>query len=322
MVPLFEELFPFGGQLEEDNRWQRIAQLIPWRRLEAEYNAHFSRLGRPETDSRLFLGLILLKHLTGLSDREVLQSIRENVYQQAFCGFEEFVTGAVLEPSTLTKLRKWLGTGFFKRMEEETHQVLIERKIIRAKGMLGDAKVFPENVKYPNDVGLLNDVREWLVRNFKTLGRELERPYRHQRQMYRERKNRIDGRIVSFHREYVRPIMRGKGGSKDTEFGPKGALSYVDGFLFLDELRHDNFSEAAGKIVETQLEAYRQKFGKLSSTFTGDCLYGTRENRRLMKERGVRPSFKPLGRPKEDGAPLKQMSHPFLFFVDPASLTK
>ena len=91
-------------------------------------------LGRPETDSRLFLGLILLKHLTGLSDREVVQSVRENVYQQAFCGFEEFVTDSALEPSTLTKLRKRLGVGFFKSMEEETHRLLIERKIIGAKG--------------------------------------------------------------------------------------------------------------------------------------------------------------------------------------------
>ena len=109
VVPLFEELFPFGGQLEEDNRWLRIADLIPWRELEREYNTHFSHLGRPETDSRLFLGLILLKHLTGRSDREVVQSVRENVYQQAFCGFEEFVTDSALEPSTLTKLRKRLG---------------------------------------------------------------------------------------------------------------------------------------------------------------------------------------------------------------------
>ena len=45
VVPLFEELFPFGGQLEEDNRWLRIAQLIPWKQLEAEYNAHFFPFG-------------------------------------------------------------------------------------------------------------------------------------------------------------------------------------------------------------------------------------------------------------------------------------
>ena len=47
VVPLFEELFPFGGQLEADNRWLRIADLIPWRELEREYNTHFSHLGRP-----------------------------------------------------------------------------------------------------------------------------------------------------------------------------------------------------------------------------------------------------------------------------------
>jgi hypothetical protein len=29
VVPLFEELFPFGGQLEADNRWLRIVDLIP-----------------------------------------------------------------------------------------------------------------------------------------------------------------------------------------------------------------------------------------------------------------------------------------------------
>jgi len=84
----------------------------------------------------------------------------------------------VLEPSTLTKLRKRLGAGFFKRMEEETHQVLIKRKIIGAKGMLGDATVFPEHVKHPNDVGLLNDVREWLVGNIRALGGELGRTCR------------------------------------------------------------------------------------------------------------------------------------------------
>jgi hypothetical protein len=60
--------------------------------------------------------------------------------------------------------------------------------------------------------------------------------FEQQMEMHRERKNRIDGWIVSFHRECVCPTKRGKGGTKDTEFGPKGALSYVDGFLFLDAL--------------------------------------------------------------------------------------
>ena len=41
VVPLFKELFPFGGQLEADNRWLRIADLVPWRELEREYKTYF-----------------------------------------------------------------------------------------------------------------------------------------------------------------------------------------------------------------------------------------------------------------------------------------
>ncbi|VAX35588.1 hypothetical protein MNBD_UNCLBAC01-1899, partial [hydrothermal vent metagenome] len=30
-IYLFKELQPFGGQLEEGNRWLKIKALIPWR---------------------------------------------------------------------------------------------------------------------------------------------------------------------------------------------------------------------------------------------------------------------------------------------------
>jgi hypothetical protein len=63
-----------------------------------------------------------------------------------------------------------LGAAFFRQLEKKTYGVLIERRIIKAKGMLMDATVFPQKIKYPNDVGLLNDVREWLVRHIKKLG--------------------------------------------------------------------------------------------------------------------------------------------------------
>ncbi|MDP7157659.1 MAG: transposase [SAR324 cluster bacterium] len=106
-------------------------------------------MDRPETDSQLFLGLILLKYLTGLSDRELVQLVRENVYQQTFCGFEAFVTDSVLEPSTLTKLRQRLDAGFFKSMEEETHRVLIECKSIRSLRHIHFRKS-PEKKHRPN----------------------------------------------------------------------------------------------------------------------------------------------------------------------------
>jgi IS5 family transposase len=289
-IPLFPELFPFGGKLDENNRWLRIAELIPWEELESEYAKHFSDVGRPGTDAQLVIGLLLLKHMTGLSDEGIVQDVLENPYMQAFCGYEKFVTVELLDPSTLTKMRERLGLEFFKELERKTYKLLIDRKIIKGKGMLVDATVFPEKIKYPNDVGLLNDVREWLDRQIKRLGNMVGKKYRtyprrsrkeylnfskkktktkktinkakkqmlqyvrrnikhlkdaieqikvrggkvkehiieklrvaekifHQQwEMYKKKSNRVEERIVSFHRPYARPIKRGKQGKK-TEFG-------------------------------------------------------------------------------------------------------
>jgi len=65
---LFPELFPFGGKLDAGNRWLRIAEIIPWQDLEDEYRKAFSDIGRPGKDAQLVIGLLLLKHMTGLSD--------------------------------------------------------------------------------------------------------------------------------------------------------------------------------------------------------------------------------------------------------------
>jgi IS5 family transposase len=368
--PLFPELFPFGGKLDERNRWFRIAELVPWQDLEDEYRKAFSDIGRPGKDGRLVIGLLLLKHMTGLSDRELVAEILENPYMQAFCGFRSMATEEVLDASTLAKIRKKLGLGFFRYMEQKTYEVLIERRIIRKKGMLLDATVFPEAIKYPNDVGLLNDVREWLVRSIRKLGKTLgvKRPrtykrkarqeylkfakkktktkktiakakkamlqyvrrnlgqmrklvetakhrrkkvcravrerlrvaeeiFRQQREMYTEKTHRIADRIVSLHRPYVRPIKTGKQ-ARDTEFGAKGALMHVDGFLFLDRIKHEAFNES--EFAAAQIEAYKERFGELPPYMAADRKYGTRDNREKMEELGVRTSFLPLGRKSKE----------------------
>lgn len=41
-IPLFNKLFPFGGKLDENNRWLRVAELIPWEELESDYASYFS----------------------------------------------------------------------------------------------------------------------------------------------------------------------------------------------------------------------------------------------------------------------------------------
>ncbi len=369
-LPLFSELFPFGGQLDPDNRWLKITQLLPWDDIESRYMKNFSEIGRPATDCRLVIGLLLLKHMTGFSDVGIVALVTENPYMQSFCGFDQFVTKtkkkSITDPSTLSNARKRLGKSYFAELERETYEMLVERKIIKGKGILLDATVFPEYIRYPTDTGLLNEAREWTVTQIKRLGKVLGATVRtycrkarkeylifskkksrsrkliqktrksllqylrrnvkqmqslvdeavqqgvkiekkvldrfdvvrtvldQQFEMYRQKKNRIDDRIVSLHRPWTRPIVRGKSGDKKVEFGPKAALSYVDGFVFLDHISSDNFAEAA--LVNTQIEQYESLFGHKPPYATADKIYGNRENRKLLKKNDIRDAFEPLGR--------------------------
>jgi hypothetical protein len=365
-LPLFSELFPFGGKLDSENRWLKIAKLIPWEEIERKYKGFFSERGRPSLDSRLVIGILLLKHMTGFSDEDIVKLVNENPYMQAFCGLDQFATEPFMNSSSLSKIRKRLGKKYFAELERETYDVLIERKIIKGKGMLLDATVFPENVRYPTDTGLLNEAREWTVKQIKRLGNSLGKKVRthcrkareeylkfskkksrskelirktrksllqylrrnvkqmqylvdeavqegvkiekkvldrfdvvrtvleQQFEMYRQKTNRIDDRIVSLHRPWTRPIVRGKSGDKKVEFGPKATLSYVDGFAFLDHISSDNFAEATR--VDAQIEQYKSLFGHKPRYVTADKIYGNRENRKLLKDNEIRDAFEPLGR--------------------------
>jgi len=64
---LFQDIFPFGGGLDPDNRWIKMSGIVPWDELEREYASKLSRLGRPALDARLVLGLLILKHVSNLS---------------------------------------------------------------------------------------------------------------------------------------------------------------------------------------------------------------------------------------------------------------
>ena len=256
---LFEELFSFGGKLDEKNRWLRMARLIPWNDLEKPYSGYFSDRGRPGTDGRLAVGLFLLKHLSGKSDVEVVLELLENPYWQSFCGLSTFATEKTIEASTLSRLRKRLGAKYVRELEELTYRALIEKKILKAKGMLADGTVIPENIKYPNDVGLLNDVRQWLVGVIQRVGRDIGKRYR----TYCRKGRQVYLNFVKSKRKTKKQIRRAK----------RQMLQYVR--RNLSQLR-DVLSEAAGKgtqrlhviggklktaevIFGQQLEMYKQR---------------------------------------------------------------
>ncbi len=121
--------------------------------------------------------------------------------------------------------------------------------------------------------------------------------YRQQLWMYQNESNRIDDRIVSITQPHIRPIVRGKAG-KPVEFGAKISVSCFDNYVFLDHLSWDNFNEAGD--LKTQIEAYKSFTGYYPSSVHVDKIYRNRENRAWCKEKGIRMSGSPLGRPPKN----------------------
>ncbi len=121
--------------------------------------------------------------------------------------------------------------------------------------------------------------------------------YRQQFWMYEEKTNSIEDRIVSITQPHIRPIVRGKAGSS-VEFGAKISASCVDSYVFLDYLSWDNFNES-NHFIE-RVESFKEKTGYYPSSVHVDKIYRTRKNRAFCKDKGIRISGVPLGRPPKN----------------------
>ena len=131
----------------------------------------------------------------------------------------------------------------------------------------------------------------------------LQELYRQQDIMHRDGRKRIDDRIVNIAQPYVRPIIRGKAGSH-TEFGAKLNVSQTEGFARMDQVDFDNFNE--GILLQTQIESYKALYGYYPELALVDRIYLNRQNRKYLKDRGIRHSGKPLGRARPMSAQEKQ----------------
>ncbi len=121
--------------------------------------------------------------------------------------------------------------------------------------------------------------------------------YRQQLWMYENKTNSIEDRIISIEQPQIRPIVRGKAGSS-VEFGAKIAASCVDGYVFLDHARWDNFNESSYFIE--RVESFKETTGYYPSSVHVDKIYRSRKNRAFCKEKGIRISGVPLGRPPKN----------------------
>ena len=78
-----EFYIPFGDGLDANNRWVKIARIIPWDFIEEEYAKNFSEeSGRPSIPSRIAFGASFIKEQENLTDEGTVAYLCENPYAQ------------------------------------------------------------------------------------------------------------------------------------------------------------------------------------------------------------------------------------------------
>ena len=186
--------------LDPNNRWVKLSDCIPWDELAESYHKTLcSMSGRPAKDARIVIGAVIIKHKLSVSDEETVEQIRENPYLQYFIGLKGFRCKAPFAPSLLVDVRKRMGQRVFDEFHEAIIET-VEHKRRKEPVKVDDgdndasgysdaesgdstlsahadkpiAKDSPENhgklildatvaeqaIRFPTDLGLLNEARE------------------------------------------------------------------------------------------------------------------------------------------------------------------
>ena len=150
-------------KLDQNNRWIQLGSIMPWDKLVAHVKKYYNLgTGAKGVDLRQVIGCIIIKHKLNLTDEETLLLISENPYMQFFLGLTQFKSEPLFSPSLFVEIRKRLGKTVF----DEFITILIScthpnTEDITHKGELKiDATVADQQIRFPNDLSLVNEARQ------------------------------------------------------------------------------------------------------------------------------------------------------------------
>lgn len=116
-----------------------------------------------------------------------------------------------------------------------------------------------------------------------------------QKQIFQDPQAKIKDRIVSIHKPYVRPIIRGKE-NKPVEFGMKVHMNQVDGISWVEYASFDNFNE--GKRLKYSILKHNLYIGECTH-ISADRIYAINENRNFVTGRKIKTNFDKKGPKKQ-----------------------
>jgi hypothetical protein len=174
-VPPLDFELANGSKLSPDNRWVKMAQVIPWSEFESEYAQNFpTEMGAPAKSWRMALGALIIKEKLGISDRPRVEQIRENPYLQYFIGQSSYSNELPFDPSLLVHFRQRISPNLINKVNERMVERMWEITPVKPEKkkdsdgknespkfgkLIIDATCAPADITYPTDLGLLNKAR-------------------------------------------------------------------------------------------------------------------------------------------------------------------
>ena len=161
---LFKDfILPFSGELSGDNRWNKLAELIPWDELEDDYAAQFCEgFGAPAKPFRMALGGLIIKARLGITDEELVEQIKENPDLQFFIALTAFQYSARFDPSMMVYFRKRLPESVVNgcingdgTSRPAAHHIRSDKTRPNQASLLIDATCVPADIRHSTDLSLL-----------------------------------------------------------------------------------------------------------------------------------------------------------------------
>ena len=117
--------------MSQDNRWVKMAQVIPWSEFESEYAQNFTTvMGAPAKSFRMALGALIIKEKLGISDRPRVEQIRKNPYLQYFIRQLSYSNKLPFDPSLLVHFRQGISWNLINKVNE----VMVKKILSTATG--------------------------------------------------------------------------------------------------------------------------------------------------------------------------------------------
>lgn len=105
-MSVYDYIPPYHGELHPANRWVRLAAELDWDVFEQAYSALFAPRGKVALPARVALGCRIIQVYYRITDREVVELVKESPYLQYFLGQNTFSNEVPFSVRTVARFRR------------------------------------------------------------------------------------------------------------------------------------------------------------------------------------------------------------------------